>query len=111
MLTMIKQPPNLRVLMSKIGMDPTTADGTDLTTVDGMITMVGMTTIILDGPDTITLDGLDRAIRPTFYRHEPLELLVLSACSTASGDDRVALGLAGVALKAVARSTIASHSS
>jgi CHAT domain-containing protein len=37
-----------------------------------------------------------------------VELLVLSACETASGDDRAALGLAGVALKAGARSAVAS---
>ena len=37
----------------------------------------------------------------------PLELLILSACETASGDDRAALGLAGVALKAGARSALA----
>lgn len=56
----------------------------------------------------IDLDGLDQAIRPTLYRQQPLELLVLSACETAKGDDRNALGLAGVAMKAGARSTIAS---
>jgi CHAT domain-containing protein len=35
-------------------------------------------------------------------------LLVLSACRTAAGDRRAALGLAGVAVRAGARSTIAS---
>ncbi|MBO3462215.1 CHAT domain-containing protein [Aetokthonos hydrillicola Thurmond2011] len=39
---------------------------------------------------------------------EPIELLVLSACQTASGDNRAALGLAGVAVRAGARSTLAS---
>jgi CHAT domain-containing protein len=38
----------------------------------------------------------------------PVELLILSACRTAVGDKRAALGLAGVALRAGARSTIAS---
>ena len=38
----------------------------------------------------------------------PIELLVLSACETAQGDQRAALGLAGVALRARARSTVAS---
>ncbi len=38
---------------------------------------------------------------------EVLELLVLSACETAAGDDRAALGLAGVAVRAGARSTLA----
>jgi len=37
-----------------------------------------------------------------------IELLVLSACETASGDQRAALGLAGVAIKAGARSTLGS---
>ena len=36
-----------------------------------------------------------------------LELLVLSACETAAGDDRSALGLAGVAVRSGARSTVA----
>ncbi|AFY58025.1 hypothetical protein Riv7116_5657 [Rivularia sp. PCC 7116] len=39
---------------------------------------------------------------------EPIELLVLSACETATGDNEAALGLAGVAIQAGARSTIAS---
>ena len=37
-----------------------------------------------------------------------IELLVLSACETAEGDKRAALGLAGVAVQAGARSTLAS---
>ncbi|KOR35296.1 hypothetical protein AM228_19340 [Planktothricoides sp. SR001] len=37
-----------------------------------------------------------------------IELLVLSACQTAKGDERSGLGLAGVALQAGARSTVAS---
>ncbi|HEY9727150.1 MAG TPA: CHAT domain-containing protein [Chroococcales cyanobacterium] len=36
----------------------------------------------------------------------PLELLVLSACQTAKGDQRAALGLAGVAVRSGARSTL-----
>ncbi|MBP0020830.1 MAG: CHAT domain-containing protein [Cyanobacteria bacterium SBLK] len=38
----------------------------------------------------------------------PIELLVLSACQTAKGDDRAALGLAGIAVRSGARSTLAS---
>ncbi|MDB9373357.1 CHAT domain-containing protein [Nodularia sphaerocarpa] len=37
-----------------------------------------------------------------------IELLVLSACQTASGDNRAALGIAGVAIQSGARSTLAS---
>ncbi|MFZ4554898.1 MAG: CHAT domain-containing protein [Pseudanabaena sp.] len=39
---------------------------------------------------------------------DPLELLILSACQTANGDKRSALGLAGIAVRAGARSTIGS---
>ena len=41
-------------------------------------------------------------------RLEPIELLVLSACETSTGDSRAALGLAGISLEAGARSTLAS---
>ncbi|HUR59944.1 MAG TPA: CHAT domain-containing protein, partial [Opitutaceae bacterium] len=51
---------------------------------------------------------LRRAIAAGKLREEPLELLVLSACHTASGDERAALGLAGVALASGARSALAS---
>ncbi len=40
-------------------------------------------------------------------RFGAIELLVLSACQTAKGDERAALGLAGLAVKSGARSTIA----
>ena len=40
-------------------------------------------------------------------RPEPIELLVLAACQTAKGDKRATLGLAGVAINAGARSTLA----
>ncbi|MGK7888912.1 MAG: CHAT domain-containing protein [Leptolyngbyaceae cyanobacterium] len=39
---------------------------------------------------------------------EPIELLVLSACQTAIGDERATLGLAGIAVQSGVRSTIAS---
>jgi len=42
------------------------------------------------------------------YSNNPIELLVLSACQTAEGDKRAALGLAGVAVRSGARSTLAS---
>jgi CHAT domain-containing protein len=55
----------------------------------------------------LTLDDLETYIRPGQLRDHPLELLTLSACQTAAGDDRAALGLAGVAVKAGARSAFA----
>ena len=41
------------------------------------------------------------------FRQTPLDLLTLSACETAAGDERGALGLAGVAIKSGARSALA----
>jgi CHAT domain-containing protein len=41
------------------------------------------------------------------FRQTPLDLLTLSACETAVGDERAALGLAGVAIKSGARSALA----
>jgi CHAT domain-containing protein len=39
---------------------------------------------------------------------QPIELLILSACETAAGDQRATLGISGVAVRAGARSAIAS---
>lgn len=55
----------------------------------------------------LTMPRLDQLIGLFRFRQEPLELLTLSACQTGVGDDRAALGLAGVALKAGARSALA----
>ena len=54
------------------------------------------------------LNELDRLIRRVSKNQEPLDLLVLTACETAIGDDRSALGLAGVAVQAGASTAIAS---
>lgn len=55
----------------------------------------------------LTMQRLDHLVGLFRFREEPLELLTLSACQTGVGDDRAALGLAGVALKAGARSALA----
>ena len=64
-------------------------------------------TFILTHDSRITLDQLEAQLGGTAYRQQPVELLALSACQTASGDDRAALGLGGVAVKAGARSALA----
>ncbi len=56
----------------------------------------------------LTLDELATAVGAFRFREEPLELIFLSACDTASGDPRAALGLAGVAVKSGARSAVGS---
>jgi len=55
----------------------------------------------------LTMQTLDQLVGLFRFRQEPLELLTLSACQTGVGDDRAALGLAGVALRAGARSALA----
>ncbi len=64
-------------------------------------------TFLLAFDDKLTMDRLDQLVGVFKFRDEPLELLMLSACETAAGDDRAALGLAGVAIKAGARSAVA----
>ncbi len=64
-------------------------------------------TFLLTYDDKLTLDRLERFMALSQYRDHPVELLTLSACQTAVGDDRAALGLAGVAVKAGARSALA----
>jgi len=62
---------------------------------------------LLTYDDKLTMDDLQATIGARRYQEEPVELLVLSACQTAAGDDRAALGLAGVAIQAGARSAVA----
>jgi CHAT domain-containing protein len=64
-------------------------------------------TYLLAYDDFISMDDLQAIIGLGRFRDKPLELLTLSACKTAAGDDRAALGLAGVGIKAGARSAIA----
>ena len=64
-------------------------------------------TFVLTYDGRLSLDMIERLIRPAQLRDKPVEMLSLSACQTAAGDDRAALGLAGVAVKAGARSAFA----
>ncbi|MBI4780263.1 MAG: CHAT domain-containing protein [Oscillatoriophycideae cyanobacterium NC_groundwater_1537_Pr4_S-0.65um_50_18] len=66
-------------------------------------------TFILAWDDPINVTELGSLLQARGTRNpNPIELLVLSACRTAVGDRRATLGLAGVAVRAGARSTIAS---
>ena len=56
----------------------------------------------------LSMADLDRYLGVTRFRDQPLELLVLSACDTANGNERAALGLVGVGIKAGARSAMGS---
>jgi CHAT domain-containing protein len=55
----------------------------------------------------LTLDHLEQLLLPRMLNDQPLELLALSACQTAAGNEQAALGLAAVAVKAGARSALA----
>lgn len=65
-------------------------------------------TFLLTYDSKLTMDRLEELLASTQHREEAVELLTLSACQTAVGDERAALGLAGVAIKAGARSALAS---
>jgi CHAT domain-containing protein len=65
-------------------------------------------TFLLTYDGKLTLDALEAAVKNVETRTGPIELLTLSACRTAAGDDRAALGLAGIAIKAGARAALAS---
>jgi CHAT domain-containing protein len=65
-------------------------------------------TYILAWNSVLKVKELDNLLRVRGESQpETIELLVLSACKTATGDKRAALGLAGVAVQAGARSTLA----
>jgi CHAT domain-containing protein len=66
-------------------------------------------TFLLTWDNRIDLGKLNSLIKDRSSQSDnAINLLVLSACQTAIGDDRATLGLAGVAVRAGARSTIAS---
>jgi CHAT domain-containing protein len=64
------------------------------------------TTFLMTYDELLTLDGLQSLLRDERPRDSPIELLTLSACQTAEGDDRAPLGMSGTALKARARTVL-----
>jgi CHAT domain-containing protein len=66
-------------------------------------------TFILTWDHQLNIEGVRTLLRSRAEPGQrPIELLVLSACETAEGDKRAALGLAGLAVRSGARSTVAS---
>jgi CHAT domain-containing protein len=55
----------------------------------------------------LNISELESLIRNTVQNNEEIELLMLTACQTAIGDERSALGLAGIAVQAGVKSSIA----
>ncbi|MBE9044693.1 CHAT domain-containing protein [Pleurocapsales cyanobacterium LEGE 10410] len=66
------------------------------------------TFLVTGNNEKLTITELDRIIRSTATQNEPVDLIALTACQTAVGDERAALGLAGIAIQAGANSALAS---
>ncbi|MBE9157959.1 CHAT domain-containing protein [Nodosilinea sp. LEGE 06152] len=64
--------------------------------------------IITGQGETVTFGQLEGFIQAGNPNNSQVDLVMLTACDTAAGDDRATLGLAGVAIRAGARSAIAS---
>jgi len=65
-------------------------------------------TFILAWDQSVNVRQLDQLLQSrTLSQEQAIELLVLSACETAAGDNQAMLGLAGLAIQAGARSTLA----
>lgn len=66
------------------------------------------TTFVMTHDDLLTLDRLQQLVRKHSTGYERIDLLTLSACQTAQGDDRAPLGLAGAAIQARAGAALGS---
>lgn len=64
------------------------------------------TSYILAYDDVLTLDGLQNILKGEQFQGAPIEVLSLSACETAAGNDRAPLGISGAAMKARAKSVL-----
>ena len=64
------------------------------------------TSYIMAFDDVLRLRDLQSLLRDERFRRRPIELLSLSACQSAEGDDRSPLGISGAAVKARAKSVL-----
>lgn len=64
------------------------------------------TSFLMAYDGVINIDELEMLLKSDKFAKQPVELLTLSACQTAEGDDRAPLGLSGIALKAKVRSAL-----
>ena len=74
----------------------------------GSFSSIAEETYILAWDERINAKKLNQVLQGKALSDRPIELLVLSACQTALGDERAVLGLAGVAMRGGAKSTLAS---
>ena len=66
------------------------------------------TFLVMGNNSKLPLKDFEQLLREVTSPQDTIDLLTLSACQTAVGDNRAALGLAGSAIQAGARSTLAS---
>ena len=71
-------------------------------------TLAEDTFLVTGDNNKLTINELERILRQVNDGSDLVELLTLTACQTAVGDDRATLGLAGVALQAGVKSALAS---
>ena len=64
--------------------------------------------LVIGNNQKLTITDLEQDIRNFNENYDLLELLTLTACQTAIGDDRTTLGLAGITVQAGVKSTLAS---
>lgn len=61
---------------------------------------------IMTFDELLTMEQLETLLVNEKFQKAPIELLTLSACQTAEGDDRAPLGISGIALRAKVRSAL-----
>ncbi|MBK7003272.1 MAG: CHAT domain-containing protein [Rhodoferax sp.] len=64
------------------------------------------TSFIMAFDDVLNMNGLQAVLMAEKFQKNPIELLAMSACETAEGNDRAPLGLSGAAIKARAKSVL-----
>lgn len=72
----------------------------------GVFGKTAETSFLMAYDNVINIDDLEHLLKSEKFSKQPVELLTLSACQTAEGDDRAPLGLSGIALKAKVRSAL-----
>lgn len=72
----------------------------------GVFGKTAETSFLMAYDNVINIDDLELLLKSEKFSKQPVELLTLSACQTAEGDDRAPLGLSGIALKAKVRSAL-----
>ena len=72
----------------------------------GVFGKTAATSFIMAYDDVININELESILKSDKFKKQPVEMLTLSACQTAEGNDRAPLGLSGIALKAKVSSAL-----